>query len=181
MRLLAEQQATLGAVELRAHAAANSDGMATIGVRLAIADRRPRELLSHLEATRRTTSLLAVSPPSGGRLLADLLAELRRVTSEPARSSSTPAAAPRSTPSSWRWSGASATTSAGPRPAVRWPTSASPSASPALGDRVLIEYANLDGTLLAVLVVDNRTTVHDLGPVDGLVRDIDACSHRCTG
>ncbi len=177
MRLLAEQQATLGAVELRAHAAANSDGMATIGVRLAIADRRPRELLSHLEATRRTTSLLAVSRPPEDELLADLLAELRRVTSELREVEL----------DLGRRAALDAEQLALER-RIRNHVRRAPASGPLadlglaeciarLGDRVLIEYANLDGTLLAVLVVDNRTTVLDLGPVDGLVRDIDACSH----
>jgi hypothetical protein len=46
-----------------------------------------------------------------------------------------------------------------------------------LGERVLVEYANLDGHLYAVSVVDNRTSLHDLGPIDELVPDIDGCSH----
>ena len=39
-----------------------------------------------------------------------------------------------------------------------------------LGERALVEYANLDGRLHAVSVVDNRASLHELGPIDGLVR-----------
>ena len=53
VRILGDHQAVLGALELRAYAAANSEGLARIGVRLAIEDGRPRELLAQLEATRR--------------------------------------------------------------------------------------------------------------------------------
>ena len=84
------------------------------------------ELLSHLEATRRTTSLLAVSRPPERRRCSPTCwpscaasrAELREVDARPrpprrARRRAAGARAARS-----------ATTSAGPRPAVRWPTSA---------------------------------------------------------
>ena len=46
-----------------------------------------------------------------------------------------------------------------------------------LGDRALLEYANLDGALYAVSVIDNRATLHELGPVDGLADDVDSCVH----
>ena len=177
VRLLTEQQATLGAVELRAHAAANSDGLATLGVRLAIADHRPRELLGHLETTRRTTSLLAVGRPPEDEVLADLLADLRRVTTE---LRDVELDVDRRTDLQREQlhlerrvrSHARQAPPTGPRAEI-----ALSSVIARLGARALIEYANLDGRLLAVTVVDGRTTVDDLGPVDGLAADIDGCRH----
>jgi CHAT domain len=177
VRLLTEQQATLGAVELRAHAAANSDGLATIGVRLAIADRRPRELLAHLEATRRTTSLLVVGRPPDDDVLADLLAALRRVTAElrevelDVRRRAVLEADQLDLERRVR-NHVRRTPAAGARADVGLAACIG-----RLGERALLEYANLHGRLLVVAVVDNRTTLHDLGPVDGLVADIDGCTH----
>ena len=45
-----------------------------------------------------------------------------------------------------------------------------------LGDRALVEYANLDGHLYAVSVIACRSVLHDLGPADGLAAHIDSCA-----
>ena len=45
-----------------------------------------------------------------------------------------------------------------------------------LGDRALIEYANLDGHLYAVSVIACRSVLHDLGAADGLAAHIDSCA-----
>ena len=82
VRMLAEHHVVLGAIELRAHAAANSNDLARIGVRLAIDDHRPRELLAQLEATRRTVSLLPAARPPDDEVLAELLTELRVVAGQ---------------------------------------------------------------------------------------------------
>ena len=82
VRLLADHQVILGAIELRAHAAENSNDLARIGVRLAIDDHRPRELLAQLEATRRTVSLLPAARPPEDEVLAELLTELRVVAAQ---------------------------------------------------------------------------------------------------
>ncbi len=61
-------QAGLGSIETRAHAAIHGNALTEIGARMAIADGRPRELLARIEATRlmaaRTPSL---RPPGGPR------------------------------------------------------------------------------------------------------------------
>ena len=77
VRILNDHHAVLGAIELRAFAAASSVGLARIGVQLAVDDHRARELLAHLEATRRTVSLLPAAQPPDDEVLADLLARLR--------------------------------------------------------------------------------------------------------
>ena len=51
VRILNDHHAVLGAIELRAFAAASSVGLARIGVQLAVDDHRARGLLAHLEAT----------------------------------------------------------------------------------------------------------------------------------
>ena len=94
VRLLADHQAVLGALELRAYAAANSDGLARIGVRLAIEDGRPRELLAQLEATRRTSSLLPAARPPDDDVLADA-ARPAAVGQQPAVGGGADARAPR--------------------------------------------------------------------------------------
>ena len=45
-----------------------------------------------------------------------------------------------------------------------------------LGDRALVEYANLDGRLYAVSVIGGRSALHDLGPAEGLAAHIDSCA-----
>ncbi len=177
VRLLAGHQAVLGALELRAHAAASSDGLAEIGVAMAIADHRPRELLAHLEATRRTVSLLPAARPPDDDALAELLALLRVVNTQVRDAGAdvarrgeleaTRASLERQIRSHVRRAPASGTRADVPLA----------SSIARLGDRVLIEYANLRGELYAVSVVENRAALHELGPVDGLVADIEGCSH----
>jgi hypothetical protein len=43
-----------------------------------------------------------------------------------------------------------------------------------LGDRALVEYANLDGQLWAVSVVNGRAALHELGAIAALAVDIDS-------
>ncbi len=163
-------------IELRAHAAANSDGLARIGVRLAIDDGRPRELLTHLEATRRTTSLLPAARPPDDDVLASLLAQLRLVTSQ--QREALAEGHPREDLDAER---------ALLERRIRGHVRRAPAGDTQtevrlddslrlLGDRALIEYANLDGTLFAVSVVDNRAALHELGTIDGLAGDVDSCT-----
>jgi tetratricopeptide (TPR) repeat protein len=177
VRLLADHQAVLGALELRAHAAASSDGLAEIGVSMAIADHRPRELLVHLESTRRTVSLLPAARPPDDEALADLLARLRVVSTQlrdavPDAGRRAELEAMRSSLERQIRSHVRRAPATGARADV--PLAASIAR---LGERVLVEYANLRGRLYAVSVIDNRAALHELGPADGLVGDIDGCSH----
>lgn len=177
VRLLAGSQAVLGALELRAHAAASSEGLAQLGVAMAVTDHRPRELLAHLEATRRTVSLLPAARPPDDDALADLLAELRVLNAQ-IRDAGSPVHrrfeldVARSGLERRIRSHVRRAPAMGARADVPLATSIA-----RLGDRILIEYANLGGELYAVTVVDNRTSLHELGPVGGLSDDIDACRH----
>ena len=175
--MLAEHHVALGAIELRAHAAANSNDLARIGVRLAIDDHRPRELLAQLEATRRTVSLLPAARPPDDEVLAELLTELRVVAGQQR------AAIEGGSPD-----GHLARRRRGLEERIRGHVRRAPAGIARrdvplgeslrlLGERALVEYANLDGRLYAVSVVDGRTFLHDLGSIDDLVPDIDGCSH----
>jgi CHAT domain-containing protein/tetratricopeptide (TPR) repeat protein len=177
VRILDDHQAVLGALELRAVAAADSDGLAHIGVKMAIEDGRPRELLHQLEATRRTTSLLAAARPPEDDVLADLLAQWRvlALQQREAISDTGPVAVLDRERSRLE-------------DAIRGHVRRAPAADTradvplaeavrALGERALIEYANLDGRLYAVTVIDNRAALHDLGSVDGLEVERDSCVH----
>jgi hypothetical protein len=175
VRILNQHQALLGAIELRAYAAANSEGLARIGVGLAIDDGRPRELLAQLEATRRTASLLPAARPPDDDTLADLLAQLRLITSQ-LREADT--------------GGEAKVELDRQRVALERRIRAHVRRAPAgdtradvpldeslglLGDRALIEYANVDGSLYAVSVIANRAALHELGPVEGVQAEVDSC------
>ena len=177
VRMLADHHVAMGAIELRAHAAANSNDLARIGVRLAIDDHRPRELLAQLEATRRTVSLLPAARPPDDEVLAELLTELRVVAGQQR------AAIEGGSPD-----GHLARRRRGLEERIRGHVRRAPAGIARrdvplaeslrlLGERALVEYANLDGRLYAVSVVDGRTFLHDLGSIDDLVPDIDGCSH----
>ena len=60
LRTLFENPATLGAIELRARAIAHGHALAEVGARMAVRDRRPRELLSRIESARGMVALLHV-------------------------------------------------------------------------------------------------------------------------
>ncbi len=177
VRLLADHHAVLGAIELRAHAAENSNDLARIGVRLAIDDHRPRELLAHLEATRRTVSLLPAARPPDDEVLAELLTELRVVATQQR------AAIEGGSPDGELARRRRALEARIRGHLRRAPAGAARRVVPLdesvqlLDDRALVEYANLDGRLHAVSVVGGRASIHDLGPIDGLLPDIDGCSH----
>ena len=168
----------LGAIELRAHAAENSNDLARIGVRLAIDDHRPRELLAQLEATRRTVSLLPAARPPDDEVLAELLTELRVVAAQQRaaieggspdgdlarRRRALEASHPRSP-------------AAGPGRAPRAATSrsTSPCGCSATGPSWSTPTST-DGCTPCRWSVAGPS-MHDLGPIDGLVPDIDGCSH----
>ena len=176
VRILNDHHAVLGAIELRAFAAASSVGLARIGVQLAVGDHRARELLAHLEATRRTVSLLPAAQPPDDEVLADLLARLRLVTAQ--HQDAISAGAPTDHFERER---------AALERRIRWHARRAPAGGDVadleigeslalLGERALIEYANLDGHLYAVSVIACRSVLHDLGPADGLAAHIDSCA-----
>ena len=80
--VVAENQTSLGALEFRTFAAGHGEALVELGVRLAVGDHHPRELLDRVEATRRTLWLAPRATPPSDDELAALLAELRVVTED---------------------------------------------------------------------------------------------------
>jgi tetratricopeptide (TPR) repeat protein len=82
LRLLEEYAATLGATDLRAHAAVHGEELARLGLTIAWHDRRPAAVLDWAERWRAGTLHQRPVRPPGDRELADDLAALRQVAGE---------------------------------------------------------------------------------------------------
>jgi tetratricopeptide (TPR) repeat protein len=184
LREAAAGQATLGSIEARAHAAVHGAALAEIGARLAISDRRPRELLSRIEATRLMSSRLPAVRPPADPALVQLLAELRSVsgtladpaTDEEQRHEAESTRARLELPVRRRTRAARGDGGGGLT--VRRELSASLAL---LEGKQLLAHARLDGRLYAVSVTDGRARLHDLAPVDDVNERIEAvtfCLHR---
>ncbi len=176
LRLVAENQTSLGALEFRTFAAGHGEALVELGVRLAVGDHHPRELLDRVEATRRTLWLAPRATPPSDDELAALLAELRVVTEdlraaigaggEPADLRRRRVELERAIRDHTRRARAAGDAmSVGVGDAIA-----------ALGDHALLEYAAVDGGLFAVSVVGGRARLHELGSAAGLADDVDACA-----
>ena len=172
-----EYRATLGATELRAHASGHGIDLARSGIRLALEDARPAEVLRWAERSRAgALRRPPVHPPDDRQLAADL-AELRHLRTEmrdaamqgdvrrvlSVRASAVENAVHDRTR---RTSGdhgrdGSAVTGRVELGALR----------AALGDRILVEYVALEGTLHAVTVSRGRARLHHLGSVAEVERE----------
>lgn len=173
LRTFVENAAALGAIELRARAAANGEALALQGMAMAIERGRPRELLDYLEITRSTTTALQRVRPPRDVVLAQLLADLRRTAHEL-----------RDSPPGARRAGLERDRALIER-RIRNHTHQVRSAGSALSARLdlrdlagytAVEYGELGGRLVAVSIIDGRARLHELGPADGLRDDIEACS-----
>ncbi len=82
LRLLDQYRAALGATELRVLSSGEGAEMAALGIRLALADRRPRQVLAWVERWRAATMRLRPPPPLHDPELVRELALLRRVGAE---------------------------------------------------------------------------------------------------
>jgi tetratricopeptide (TPR) repeat protein len=167
LRLLDDYRAALGATELRVHSSAEGHDLATLGLRLAIEGRRPRQVLAWAERCRAATLRLPPPPPSYGDALARDLAQLRRIRAEladcapgrlrqlAARQRALEDAVRRAT---WRSTGHGGRVEEAPIEDV----------CAGLGDRALVELVELDGVLLALVVVGGRVRQHELSRVDAI-------------
>jgi len=167
MTVVDQYRATLGASELRARATGHGVDLARLGVRLALEDGRPTEVLRWAERARAgALRRPAVRPPGDNQLAADLV-ELRRVRTD-LRESALHGAVPRGlTTQATRLEekvrnrtlrasdGRTADTGRVDVGAVRQ----------ALGDRVLVEFVALDRRLHAVTVRRSGVRFHDLALV----------------
>jgi tetratricopeptide (TPR) repeat protein len=173
--LVDEHRAALGATELRTGASAHGTDLARLGLRLAVADGRPGEVLRWAERGRAGALRLApVAPPEDAALTAGLQAlrearaELREATLAGAE---VPGLAGRVAhleaavrERSWQvGAGAGGRTE---RVDLR-------DLAAALGPRSLVELLSLEGRVRAVTVVGGRARLHDLAAVDEVVGERD--------
>lgn len=171
LRVVDDHRATLGASELRAHAAAAGVDLARIGLRLAIEDDRPREALRWMESARAVSVLVPPARPPDDAALADELAQLRvveaerRTASEPVRAGVLAARVRHLEAAVVRRTRrvAGGDRADGFRVA---------DILDALGERALLEYAVLDGQFFGLLIAGGRVRLRPLGPVDAAEREI---------
>lgn len=171
--LLDEYRVSLGAAELRALTGQQGQALALEGLRLAVASGVAARVLSWTETWRAgALRMKAVSPPDDPRL-EDALATLRAVTSdlESAVLAGKPAQALRVKLVRAEQRVRDLTRQMSGGVAVFKPPSVS-SLAAALDTSALVEFIEYDGTLLAVVLVDGRATLHSLGPVEGVLREI---------
>jgi CHAT domain-containing protein len=167
LRILREHQATLGATELRAHTSAHRGALARLGVRIALENADARGVYRWTEEGRATATLLRPMHAPDDPVLAPLLTDLRATMTaiERQRGSGQPTAAlvQRQVALERRIRDhcrtlAGSNNSADPDGAPV----AIPALAVALGPAALVEYAELDGVLHAVTVVNGRARLHCL-------------------
>jgi tetratricopeptide (TPR) repeat protein len=176
LKVVADNQTSLGALEFRTFAAGHGEALVELGSRLAIADHRPSELLERVEATRQMVWLAPRATPPDDDELAGLLADLRAVT-EDLRAAVGAGADPtelRRRRVELERSIRDHTRRAQGAGEARATTVAD--AVDTLGDHVLLEYAAVEGQLYAVSVAGGRARLHELGTTDGLAEDVDTCT-----
>ena len=195
LRALEAHRTTLGATELRAHASGHGEELATLGLRLAVESGSAARVLAAAER-RRAAGLLQrpARPPDDEELAADLM-ELRRVTAaldeslregrpdtdlvrrqaaleRSVRRRALRARGERAAAggAGAEQGGARAAGGGGAAVEERVPSLAALSA--VLGERVLVDFAALDGRLLAVTVVGRRARLHSLGSAADIEREV---------
>ncbi len=185
LRVLDEHRATLGATDLRAHAAGHRVELADLGLRMALRDGRPDRVLAAAEQGRASHLLLRpVRPPDDPALAGDLASlratvaeveELRRAGRNTVRLAQRQIALERRIRDYCRRQPGTplAGPPDGPVPLRRL--------SAALGDRVLVEFVQHGEVLYAITVVDGRARLHTLGslpPIRRLLERVPFALHR---
>ncbi|WP_146231554.1 CHAT domain-containing protein [Lentzea atacamensis] len=165
LRVLDENHAALGAGDLRAHSALHRADLASLGLRVALGTGRAADVFEWAERGRASRFLhRSVRPPDDPEL-ASLLPQLRATVAELelARAEGRPAVKleHRQVDLERRIKNRSRllrATAGGPAEPVR------PSELD-LGDRVLVQFIEIDGCLLALTIVDGRLTLRGIGTV----------------
>lgn len=184
LRVHAENDAALGATDMRAHASVHGQELATLGLRIAL-DRNDARAVLRWAETWRAASLRRrpVRPPDDERLAADLAA-LRRATAQIAQTETTARAATQAITRSetsrlqaerlrleqavrdrsrYARGGAYA-------PETRFSTRA---LADALDGRTLVEFVRLEDQLHAVTVVGGHVRHHRLGSYADVLRALE--------
>jgi CHAT domain-containing protein len=175
LRLLDAYRAALGASDLRATASEIGVELAQLGLRIALARADPSRALVWSERMRANALRLPpVTPPSEPELR-DEAAELRRVSDAIARAqrADRPArsliARQTALEASIRRTSRHASGKRAPRAAI--PRRAE--IARALGERVLVELIELDGTLTALTLTGRRLVRHELGSAFSVKEELD--------
>nr|WP_311131983.1 CHAT domain-containing protein [Nonomuraea gerenzanensis] len=172
LRVHDEHRATLGATDLRAHASGIRVGAAELGLRMALEDGRPEEVLAWAEQGRARHLLMKPARPPNDPRLAGALARLRVVVAEiglrraagedAAVLTERQVALEREIRDYCRHhaEGGALAAPVPPRELGR-----------ALGERALVEFVHVDELMYAITVVDGRVRLRELGPV-GPIRSL---------
>ncbi|MFI6096236.1 CHAT domain-containing protein [Lentzea sp. NPDC051213] len=165
LRVLDENHAALAAGDLRAHAAMHRADLAELGLRSAVTGGRPADVFEWAERGRASRLLHRPARPPDDPELAALLPALRATAFqlERARLDGQPTAKlqhrqvelERQIKTRSRRLRA---TASGPADPVR-------PADLDLGDQVLVEFIELDGSLLALTLADGKLALRSVGPV----------------
>lgn len=169
--VLDDYTARLGATELRAGAAAHGEDLARLGLRLALTDGRPWEVLRWAERWRAGALRMLPARPPADPALAGALTELRQAEAD-LRESTLGGASAGASPADALRRIARLERSVRDR-ALQTPTSKvgvrasldTRALSAGLGHRTLVELVNVDGTLHAVVVAGGQARLHTIGPV----------------
>jgi tetratricopeptide (TPR) repeat protein len=163
LHVLDENHAALGAGDLRAHSAAHRADLAALGLRIALRSGKPADVFEWAERGRASRLLHREVRPPDDPELATLLPLLRATALELERAEGLAAVRlehrqvdlERQIKNRTRRLRA---TASGPADPVR------PSELD-LGDRVLVQFIEIDGTLLALTLADGRLDLRTVGPV----------------
>lgn len=166
LRIVDEHQATLGATELRAHAAGYGSDLARLGAQMAVDEQRPAELLRWADRWRATSLRHPPARAPEDDHLVTQLAEWRRVRAELHEA----ALAGGSTGRLERRAIATEKAIRRRLLEVRGVQAGYRGLDVAalrrrLGDRALVEYVDLHGRLYGVTVTRRRCRLSDLGPL----------------
>ncbi|MEV0830278.1 CHAT domain-containing protein [Nonomuraea rubra] len=166
LRVHDEHRATLGATDLRAHASGFRVGAAELGLRMALGDGRPEEVLAWAEQGRARHLLMKPARPPNDPRLAGALDQLRIVVADLGRRRAAGEDITVLTERQVRLEreirdycrhhaeGAALAAPVPPRELGR-----------ALGERALVEFVHVDEVMYAITVVDGRVRLRELGPL----------------
>ncbi|GGU27771.1 CHAT domain-containing protein [Lentzea flava] len=160
LRVLDENHAALGTGDLRAHSAAHRADLASLGLRIALSTGKPADVFEWAERGRASRFLRREVRPPDDPELASLL-PLLRATAHELENSPTPKLRQRQLELERRIKNRSRllrADGAGPAEPVR------PSELD-LGDRVLVQFIEIDGALLASTLADGRLDLRTVGSV----------------
>jgi CHAT domain-containing protein/tetratricopeptide (TPR) repeat protein len=173
LTVLDAHRASLGATELRASSGAHGRDLALEGLDIAIGTGRPAVVLAWAEQWRAAALRMAPVTPPADPQLADALAELRMVSAaaDGAALAGRPVQAQRRRQTQLEQRIRELTRHADGGTGITRPPGVRELAD-ALGRSVLVEYVSHQDTLLAVVLRDGHTTLHDLGPLDVVLRGL---------